>query len=255
MNNVTYDQIITAASLKADELRSLLPKLPSNKELELYDNKINAVDQQLIKAVKMHLDKWGVAYGHAFEEHHRKIASLSAYVADIECRERNITGEIKDEIIQRSWRLGLLHDIERWRGHGIEHQKEGARVTKQKLEELEIRDQYLIEQVLLHDDMEVKSRNNPAFDISFFSVFAVDHLNWGTEWERQKWEGHKKKKTPPEQAIHDFKFMFILLNSPNLQQTKWGREVVLPYINFGIEIARHVEKTFMSTDTFPKDPC
>jgi Trm5-related predicted tRNA methylase len=92
--------------------------------------------------------------------------------------------------------------------------------------------------------MEVKVRDNPAFDIPFFSVFVVDHVNWGREWEKERWEGLARKKVDTSQAIHDYQFMYNLQKSPNLQQTVWGREIALPYVTFGIQIAKHVESTF-----------
>lgn len=103
---------------------------------------------------------------------------------------------------------------------------------------------YLLDQVLLHDKFKVSPRDNPRFDIPFFSVFAVDHLNWGREWEEIHWKSRKKQGIPPGKAIHDYQFMLPLRDSPNLKQTKWGQEVALPYIDFGVAIAKHIEKAF-----------
>jgi hypothetical protein len=58
---------------------------------------------------------------------------------------------------------------------------EGSRVAAQMLNELDIKDPYLPEMVLNHDEMEVEPKNELQFDIPFYSVFAIDHLNWGLE--------------------------------------------------------------------------
>lgn len=241
---VTYEKIISVAGLKAHELRSTLPPLPSDKDLEPYEGRIWAVDRRLVDSVRRHLDTWGVAFHQGFNEHPSLVSKLSAFVADRECEEEGITGQLREEIIQRTWRLGLLHDLQRWRGYGPEHQIEGMKAAGQVLQDLGIKDGYLEDQILQHDKLEVETRNNPAFDIPFFSVFAVDHLEWGREWEKSKWEGFSAKGILPEKAIHDYKFMYRLLNSSNLQQTKWGRSVAIPYIRFGVSIAEHVKKTF-----------
>lgn len=108
----------------------------------------------------------------------------------------------------------------------------------------EITSSITYDQILLHDKLNVKPRNNPAFDIPFFSVFAVDHLNWGLEYEEAKWKSFARGQIPPDQAIRDYQHIVRLENCPNLQQTKWGREVTVPWVGFGIQIAQHVEQTF-----------
>jgi len=246
ISRLSYDEIISVAQAKAKELRSTLPTLPSDEELEPYEGKMWTIDRPLIDAVQRHLDKHEQAHGHSFDEHHSWVAKLGAYVADKECESKGIRGELREDIIQRTWRLGLLHDIERWLGCTPLHQIEGLKQTRIELRNLSIKDRYLEDQVLLHDNLEVQTRNNPAFDVPFFSVFAVDHLSWGREWEREKWEGLRRKNTNPGEAIHDYKFLYKLQQSSNLQQTNWGKNVALPYINFGIKIAEHVEKTFSS---------
>ena len=180
-----------------------------------------------------------------YEGHLEWVAKNAAYVAALECSERGISDtKLREEIIQRTWRLGLLHDIQAWRGWIPEHQIEGMKAARQKLEELGISDEYLEDQILLHDEMNVEPRNNPDFDIPFFSVFAVDHLNWGLEWEEAKWKNFARRKIAPAQAIHDYQYILRLEQSPNLRQTKWGRDVATPWVGFGIRIAQKVERTF-----------
>jgi hypothetical protein len=244
--SVTYDQIISVAKEEAARLRPSFPALPTNKELELFIGRMWAIDRPLIDTIRRHLDEWGVRSPERnYEGHLEWVAVRAAYVAALECDERGIfDSKLREEIIQRAWRLGLLHDIQAWRGWTPEHQIEGMKAAQQKLEELSIQDEYLEDQILLHEKLNVEPRNNPAFDIPFFSVFAVDHLNWGLEWEKVKWRSFAKKQVSPSQAIHDYQYMLRLKNSPNLQQTKWGRKVATPWVDFGIQIAQHVEQTF-----------
>mgnify|MGYP001619157304 CR=1 FL=1 len=56
-----------------------------------------AVDRSLIDAVRRHLDDWGTAHGHTYVEHVEWVASNAAYVAALECNERGITGELREE--------------------------------------------------------------------------------------------------------------------------------------------------------------
>lgn len=253
---LTYDKIVSVAKTKAEQLKKDLPSLPADEELEPFEGQMWAIDRELIDTVRRHLDEWGVTHGHGFEEHIEWAAKNAAYVAAMECEEKGIKGDLRDEIIQRAWRLGLLHDIQRWRGWRKEdaHALEGMKATRQKLQELGIEDSYLLDQVFLHDELKVQSRNDPRFDLPFFSVFAVDHLNWSREWEEIRWKGLAKKKVSPQEAIHDYQFMLDLRDSPNLQQTKWGRTVAIPYIDYGIAIARHVESVFSEKKDQPVFP-
>lgn len=245
-SSVSYDQIISVAKGKATELRPSLPALPTDKQLEPFLGKMWAADRPLIDSLRRHLDEWGVGSRRRdYEGHLEWVAIRAAYVADLGCNERGIfDNKLREEIVQRAWRLGLLHDIQAWRGWTPEHQIEGAKAARQKFDELGIKDEYLEDQILLHDKLNVEPRNDPAFDIPFFSVFAADHLNWSLEWEEEKWKNFAKGHVLPSQAIHDYQYMIRLKNSPNLQQTRWGREVATPWVDFGIQIAQHVEQTF-----------
>jgi len=246
---VTYDQIISETQAKAGKLRSSLPSLPTDQDLEPFLGKMWAMDRPLIDAIRRHVDAWGVrSPDRDYEGHLEWVAKNAAYVAKLECDERKIFDtELRTEIIQRAWRLGLLHDVQAWRGWQPIHQAEGMMATRQILKDTNIQDKYLEEQVLLHDNLNVSARNDPAFDIPYFSVFAVDHLNWGIEWEETRWKNSARKKIDPQVAINDQQLilkMNELRDSSNLQQTKWGREVAIPYVKFGIEIANHIKRTF-----------
>jgi len=242
----TYDQIIDVAKKEANKFRPSLPALPTTQQLKPFLGKMWAVDRPLIDSLRRHLDQWGVRSPERnYERHLEWVAVRSAYVAASECDQRGINdSKLREEIVQRAWRLGLLHDIQAWRGFGPEHQIEGMRAAQQKLSELGIKDKYLEDQILLHDKLDVEPRNNPAFDIPFFSAFAADHLVWGLEIEEAIWKNFARRKMIPTQAIHEYQHTLKLKSSLNLQQTKWGREVVVPWVNFGVQIAQKVEQTF-----------
>lgn len=246
----SYALIRDFAQRKAAELRIQmdLPALPTDDELSPLREMMWDVDVSLINAVKSHLQQKGTAPGNGFEDHVEPVAVTGAYIASLECERQKVPIAIAETIIQRTWRLGLLHDIERWRGYGRDHQTEGKKATEQILKTLGISDRFLAEQVLLHDDLEVLPRVDPEFNIPFFTLFAADHLEWGLEWERKKWDVLEKKGIPIQAAVIDYRTKHLdLLHSSNLLQTQWGQEVVIPYLQFGIEIARSVEKEFGSS--------
>lgn len=242
-----YNEIIAEAKAFAGTLKGDLPRLPSEEELDPYQGLMWAKDRGLVDAVRRHLDEWGSGYAHGFD-HVEWVAVNAAYVAETECNERGIRGDLRDEIIQRTWRLGLLHDLQRWRGYEFIHAEEGSKAARQKLKELEIDDPYLEDMVLVHDRQDILPRNNPAFDIPHSSVFAVDHLLWGSEWEEVKWGELAEKGLSAQEVLNEcsegIDRMLKLRQSPALGQTKWGREVALPYIDYGVQIARHIKRKF-----------
>jgi hypothetical protein len=242
----TYDAIVSEAQSFGTQFLKKLPQLPEDEVLLPIRNRIERTDLPLIQKVQEHLGQVGTAHGHKFEEHVMWVAVRGAYVAEQECDVRSISGDEKNQIVQRAWRLGLLHDVDRNLGHTEIHMIEGSKTTERILGELNIQDSYLPEQVLHHDDMDVNPTGNNQRDVSFYSVFAVDHFLWGTEWLEKKWRGLEAKQVPVDKAIHDYQFMYGLLTSQNLQQTKWGREVAVPYVQFGIQIAERIENIFSS---------
>ncbi|MCM8787960.1 MAG: HD domain-containing protein [Candidatus Omnitrophica bacterium] len=203
-----------------------------------------ANDWHLVKAVQAHLKKVGVRtpgrYGHL-----EWVAKMAAWGAEKECDQRGIVGPLREEIVRRAWRLGLLHDVESWLGWGDDHAKEGARVAVDILEELGIDDPFLGEMVGLHNQKNVPLRDDPAWDIPFFVVFGADHINWGLEWVEDKWKEYQRLGYSPLQAMDDYQFMLEMVQSPNLNQTIIGREWTIPYLNFGIEIIEHVRSVFL----------
>lgn len=241
-----YQRIIEEAQRYASQERPKLPSLPSEEERnEIWERFANnRKNQGLVEATQREVETWpDPVPTHGFN-HLRWVAIHATLAASLECDLQGIKGELKQKITLRAWRLGLLHDI--GRSKRTNHVERGQDITKQLLERFGIDDLYLAEQVLLHDDFEIEPRNNPGFDIPLFSVYAADHLLWGTEREETKWLKMKKKKIPPEEAIKFSHYQELSKNctSPNLNQTSFGREVAKVYLKYGLRIAKHVEEHF-----------
>lgn len=245
MKALTYDMIRDEVRQYLQESTQTLPSLPTDHDTHHFEMLMKKQDQELLTAIRMHVDTVGTAHNHSVDNHFIWVAKLASYVADHECTIRKIEKQDRERLIQTTWRLGLLHDLERWRGYGKEHMIEGSRVARSILDNLGMGDENLVHMVLLHDEMEVDPLGKLSFDIPFFSVFAVDHLNWGIEWMENKWNESEEKGIQPKDAISDYKYMYQLLESPNLKQTHWGRDVALPYIEYGISIAEHIEERFI----------
>ncbi|MDD3661614.1 MAG: hypothetical protein PHG63_00970 [Candidatus Dojkabacteria bacterium] len=245
-DSATYDEVIAVAQQEAARLRPSQPDLPTQEQLEPYLGKMWAIDRPLIDAVRRHLDEWGVrSQLRSYEGHIEWVAVRAAYAADLECQARGILDtQVRDAIVQRAWRLGLLHDVQAWRGWGPDHSIEGMKAARQILQDVGITDPYLEDQVMLHDKLGVTPRNDPAFDVPYFATFAADHLNWGLEWEEDKWRSLAEKGIPVAKGIRNYGHIVELRDDPNLQQTVWGRDVVVPWVDFGIKVAQHVEQTF-----------
>jgi len=243
--NINYQAIISIARQKAKELKSQLPKLPINENLIQFKEIMHAEDKELIVAIHLNLKQTGKAKDRFNTDHNEKVAILSAYVASMECNFQNISEQRKRDIVKRTWRIGLLHDIERWRGWDSEHQIRGYETADSRmLPQLGIKDDYITRAILLHDQLTVDPTGNPDFDIPFSSVFASDHYLWGLLWEEERWQYLESQNIPVSNAIHDYDFMKRLTDSPNLKQTTWGKEVALPYVQYGLEIAKHIEDYF-----------
>jgi hypothetical protein len=240
-----YDLMRYLAQTKARELQPSLPPLPDASELSPIREMMWIADEPLIHEVRQHMMIQGTTPGHAFEDHVEPVAVLAAFVADQECHQDGIVLPNRDAILQRTWRAGLLHDIERHRGFGKEHMVEGAHAATLILADLGIDDPNLPYIVSVHDDMEIPETGTPDVDIPTFSLFAADHIHWGFEWAKDKWDDLEAHGVPPHVARSYYRssggYMERLLNSPNLLHTAWGRNVARPYIEAGISIARAVE--------------
>lgn len=184
-SELSYEAILLAVKDKIAELKPLLPLLPTDEELKPFIQEMHDKDRRLIEAAQHHVEKKTHSLGHGFA-HLEWVAANGAYVTAWECEVQGIQGELRQEIVQRAWRLGYLHDLERWRGFQRVHAVEGQKVAQEILNDLGIKDDFLPEMVLVHDDMEIESKSDPRFDLPLFCDFAVDHVHWGLEREEEK---------------------------------------------------------------------
>lgn len=256
LHGITYDQIITFAENEAPELKNAynLPSLPDDIQLAPYRDWMWDKDPRLITAVQNHLRQHGIASGHSFEDHMGPIAVKSAYAADCECEIRQIGGEKRERIVQRAWRLGLLHDLQRVRGYMPDenHQVESSWAAAQILHDVGIDDPVLSRLVAIHDELEIDiiGDEDPEILIPFACMHVVDKLQWGIGVEKNRWEERRHRgDISPEEAMQEANYihMFRLLKSKILEQTDFGRNVVRPYIQYGLDLARHIKEYFLGS--------
>jgi hypothetical protein len=240
MAKFTYEDIITEAKKHAQLLKSRLPGLPSRKELSPYNSIIVKDYAYLDAKVQEHVSRKDTEPGHGYE-HLRWVAPRSGYFADLESKARNIEDEIRERLIKRTVAVGLLHDVERYRGFGKEHAIEGSKVAKELLRKCSIEDDYIPQIIMRHDEIDLFSIGDIEFDVPFQSNFDADHILWGLERKESFWKSREKRNIPPEEAVHDYQYLFSLRNSFKTQR---GREIGSKFIDFGIEISKHIEKIF-----------
>lgn len=236
-----YEAIIKEAKKYANELKDSLPPLPTNEKLSPYVTILTHDFADLNSKVQLHISLNNPEPGHGYE-HLRWVSTNGGYFADLECNVRSLESEIRKRLIKRSVLLGILHDIERYRGLK-EHPIAGAKVGKQLMAQCKIEDNYIPELILRHDEMGLFSTGDIEFDVPFQSVFDADHILWGLEREESFWLGRLRRGMPPEEAIHDYKYLFALRNS---FKTQHGKEIGPKFIDYGIAINQHIEKKFGS---------
>ena len=240
MAKFTYEDIIAETKRHAQLLKSRLPNLPSRKKLSPYNSIIVKDYADLNAKVQEHVFRKDTEPGHGYE-HLRWVAPRSGYFTDLECNARNIEGEIRGRLIKRAVAVGLLHDVERYRGFGKEHSIKGSKVAKELLRECSIEDDYIPQIIMRHDEIDLFSIGNIEFDVPFQSNFDADHILWGLEREESFWRSREKRNIHPKEAIHDYQYLFPLRNSFKTQR---GKVIGPQFIDFGIDISKHIEKMF-----------
>lgn len=237
---VNYQEIKKEAKIFAEKTEKELPKLPNNKSLEKYMLIIESELSELVEQIKKHLGKKSYDVGHGFE-HLYNVAVLAAYIAELECKEKQLSKDTTKRLIRRTIIAGLLHDIERYRGFRKNHAIEGSKIAKLILKKCNIKDDYVPDIILHHDEKEFAVLNNIEFDIPFGSVFDADHFNYGLERKESFWIMKEKGGMPPEDVIHDYKFLYEYRNA---LKTSFGKKAGPRFIDFGIKIAKHIEQKF-----------
>ena len=241
-SHLTYENIQKEAEAFAAIYRKShkVPKLPGEKELLKYNKLLCMKYSHLIELVKNHVSHQNTWLAHDFD-HLVYISVLSSYVSEKECEFRKITGlNNVNDIIHKAMLSGLLHDIERQRGFGEDHMIEGEQTAIRLLEKVGISVKIITETVRHHDHADFKPTQN-ILQIVYGSVFDADHFRYGLEREDTFWKMKEKIGVSPEDVIHDYKFLPPLRNA---WKTHYGKEVGPKLIDFGLAVAKHIEKKF-----------
>ncbi len=236
----SYREIIKEAKIISKRIENELPELPDDKNLKKYRLIIENEFSGLVEKIKEHLGKEGCEVGHGFGHLHN-VAVLAAYIAELECKEKQLSKETAERLIRRTIIAGLLHDIERSKGFEKNHAIEGSKTAKLILNKCSIKDDFVPDIILHHDEKEFAGLNNVEFDIPFGSIFDADHFNYGLERKESFWTMKEKRGMPPEEVIHDYKFLYEYRNA---FKTSFGKKAGPRFIDFGIKIAKHIEQKF-----------
>ena len=241
MKTITFDQIQLEAESFAVNYRKThdVPPFPSDVQLQKYKKILNTKYSQVVELVKKRLSEVESEGGHGYE-HLEDVATRAGFIAETECDFRGIKNDQRKEIINETVLAGLLHDIERHLGFGEDHMVNGADTAIRILAAVGIKGNVVATVVRNHDHMNF-SPTDQLLEIVFGSVFDADHFRYGLEREDTFWRMEEKKGKEASEVIHDYKFLPAYIH---VWKTNYGKEVGPKYIEFGLAVAKHVEKTF-----------
>ncbi len=124
----------------------------------------------------------------------------------------------------------------------MSHAVEGEKTARKILKENRLLDENILLTVLHHDEFEYKpDKSNVELKIIFGSVYDIDKLRYGTEREKDFWLMEQRKGIAPEEAIHDYNFLFPILDS---WHTHFGKKVCRQYLVYALEISKYIESKF-----------
>lgn len=236
LKDLSYDQIQAAAEEIARSYRQLneVPKLPNEKTLSKYKEILNNKYLKLANKVKEHISHNEPEGGHGFE-HLEYVATMAGYFAETEGAD--------NEVIEMAILAGLFHDSERHLGFGEDHMIAGGKTTRLILRESGIKDGWIniIALVVRNHDLIEFNPGDETTRIVFESIFDPDHFRYGFEREDTFWRMKEKRGVPPEKVIHDYQFLPPFRNA---WKTKLGKEIGPKIIDFGMAIAREIERRF-----------
>lgn len=235
---LTYENLRQEASRYVDGLGEL--NLLSKGSAALYVSEIKLLHHPLVGKINQHLEGLNTPPAHGFA-HLEYVASNAPFIANMAVDSHNVP-ELGEEIIQRTIRLGLLHDIERWRGYDRSHCTEGAKVADKILAELNIIDPYLHELIEIHDDAKFNPTGNPQFDIPAAAVFDVDHFLWFTGMRDTYWLEQEKKGIDPRESLTRTDFLDKYVDS---FRSEYGRMKANQVTGYGLGIIQHLKEWFL----------
>jgi hypothetical protein len=126
-------------------------------------------------------------------------------------------------------------------GFGEPHTIEGEKTARRILTKLNMVDEDVLITIRHHDDMDFDFMGNEVLRIIYGSVFDADHFRYGLEREDTFWRMKEKKGVSAETVIHDYAFLPKFKNS---WKTKYGKQFGPIFIDFGMAIAKHIEREF-----------
>jgi len=232
---ITYDKILSEAELCANRMG--IPVLLDSEKASANWEYTQGKFPELIKRIKQHLGRVKTPAKHGFS-HLEYVASNAPSIAEIELQAQGLSSQ---EIIDRTIILGLLHDIERWRGYQEEHCIEGAKVADEILAELGMSDEYIHELIVIHDDGDFNPRNDLNFDIPHVSTYDVDHFLWFTGMKDIYWLERREKGQDPREAIKQSNFLY---DYQDCLRSTYGKSRKDELVRVGIGIVEHIRKTF-----------
>ncbi len=232
----SYDLIQLTAEEVARIYRSThkVPTLPSGQQLEKYRRILNDKYVKIVEKVKIHILKNEPEGGHGYE-HLEYVAVMAGYFAEEE--------GAKDDVIEMAILAGLFHDIERYLGFGEDHMIKGEETTRLILNKSGINEGWIDVIALAvrnHDHIDFNPRGEVE-RIVFGSIFDPDHFRYGFEREDTFWRMKEKRGISPEKVIHDYQFLLPFRDS---WKTNMGKKIGPKIIDFGLAIAREIERRF-----------
>jgi hypothetical protein len=240
--DLTYDNIQKESERFAKEYRKKhkIPMMPKKNELNKYVELLHSKFGLVVDLVKKRMAENETVGGHGFE-HLEDVAARAGYIAEKECRIKKITGEKKKLIIESAVLAGVLHDVERHLGFEDIHMVQGEKTAKKILSEAGFENQLILTVVRNHDHIDFDPGDNKILSVVFGSVFDADHLRYGLEREDTFWRMKEKSGKPVKDVIHDYRY---LPQWKNAWRTGYGKKIGPKYIEFGLAIAKHIEKAF-----------
>lgn len=243
---MTYDSIQTVAESFAGEYRAQNPFLdfPSAEDLVPYKRILETELTPIVTLVQERLSQVDSEGGHGFE-HLEWVSFFAGYIAKKECEFRGFNEILTQKYIRRAMLAGLLHDVERHHGFGEIHMIEGEKTARKFLEQTKLADEAVLLVIKNHDHIDFDTAHNQDLEIIFGSVFDADHFRYGLERADTFWRMKEKQGVPVEKVIHDYAY---LPQYRNAWRTQYGKKIGPQLIDFGMAIAKHVEKTFTPSE-------
>lgn len=240
---LNYDSIQSVAEDFAKKYRqeNNVTPLPSTVETAKYREIIFGRFVKVVELIKEHFSARDLEGGHGFE-HAEDIASRAGLLAEKECQIRQLPEDQCKDAVSKAILSGLLHDVEKSAGFE-EHMIKGEETARSILKEAGIEDETVLLIVRHHDHENFNDGGDKILAVAFGAVFDVDHFRWGLDRADTFWRMKEKMGKTAPAVLTDYQYLIPFLDA-TYWRTQYGKIVGPKYIEFGLAIAKHVEKTF-----------